>query len=126
MKTISVVLAVVFLISGMAFAGQKVKICVATNEKSPAGAVSKQAGLAPYLLFFDARGKMTDAIENPFKDKEGAGRSVAQLLGSKGVAVVVAEEFRGPIIEVMKAKDIRTVSFKGRALEAVKQVLQSK
>ena len=69
---------------------------------------------------------MTEAIENPYKDKEGAGKSVAELLGNKGVTVAVAEEFGGPIVEVMKGKGIKAVSFKGSAEEAVKKVLQPK
>jgi predicted Fe-Mo cluster-binding NifX family protein len=125
-KWYSVVLTVLFLISGLAFAAQKEKIAVAANDKIPSAAVSKQAGLAPFFIFFDGKGKMTEAIENPYKDKEGAGKSVAELLGNKGVTVVVAGELGGQIVEVMKGKGIKTVSFKGSAEEAVKQVLQPK
>jgi len=126
MKVISAVLAILFLISGLAFAEQKGKICVATQEKGSGAAVSKQVGLAPFFLFFDGKGKMTEAIENPYKDREGAGKSVAQLLSNKGVTFVVAEEFGGQIVEVMKGKGIRAVPFKGSAVEAVKKVLQPK
>jgi predicted Fe-Mo cluster-binding NifX family protein len=125
-KCFSVVLTVLFLLPGLAFAGQKEKIAVAANDKSPSAAVSKQAGLAPYFLFYDGKGKMTEAIENPYKDKEGAGKSVAELLGNKGVTVVVAGELGGQIVEVMKGKGIKAVSFKGSAEEAVKKVLQPK
>ena len=125
-KIISVTLMILFLISGLAFAAQKEKIAVAANDKIPSAAVSKQAGLAPYFLFFDGKGKMTEAIENPYKDKEGAGKSVAELLGNKGVTVVVAGELGGQIVEVMKGKGIKAVSFKGSAGEAVKKVLQTK
>jgi predicted Fe-Mo cluster-binding NifX family protein len=126
MKVISAVLTILFLISGLAFAEQKGKICVATNEKSSKAAVSKQAGLAPFFLIFDGKGKMVEAIENPYKDKEGAGKSVAELLRNKGVTVVVAEEFGGQIVEVMKGKGIKAIPFKGSAVEAVKKVLQPK
>ncbi len=125
-KVISVTLMILFLVSGLAFAAQKEKIAVAANDKIPSAAVSKQAGLAPFFLFFDGKGKMTEAIENPYKDKEGAGKSVAELLGNKGVTVVVAEEFGGQIVEVMKGKGIKAVAFKGSAEEAVKKVLQPK
>ena len=125
-KGISVTLLILFLISGLAFAAQKEKIAVAANDKIPSAAVSKQAGLAPYFLFFDGKGKMTEAIENPYKDKEGAGKLVAELLGNKGVTVVVAGELGGQIVEVMKGKGIKAVSFKGSAEEAVKKVLQPK
>jgi predicted Fe-Mo cluster-binding NifX family protein len=125
-KVISVTLMVLFLISGLVFAAQKEKIAVAANDKTPSAAVSKQAGPAPFFLFFDGKGKMTEAIENPYKDKEGAGKSVAELLGNKGVTVAVAEEFGGPIVEIMKGKGIKAVSFKGSTEEAVKKVLQPK
>ena len=125
-KVIFLTLMILFLISGLAFAAQKEKIAVAANDKIPSAALSKQAGPAPFFLFFDGKGKMTEAIENPYKDKEGAGKSVAELLGNKGVTVVMAEEFGGQIVEVMKGKGIKAVSFKGSAEEAVKKVLQPK
>ena len=126
-KGISLVVVLVMLVVAMlAFAGEKAKIAVAANDKTPSAAVSKQAGLAPFFLFFEGKGKMTEAIENPYKDKEGAGKSVAELLGNKGVTVVVAEEFGGQIVEVMKGKGIKAVSFKGSAEEAVKKILQPK
>jgi predicted Fe-Mo cluster-binding NifX family protein len=125
-KVISVTLMILFLVSGLAFAAQKEKIAVAANDKIPSAAVSKQAGLAPFFLFFDEKGKMTEAIENPYKDKEGAGKSVAELLGNKGVTVIVAEEFGGQIAEVMKSKGIKAIALKGSAEEAVKKVLQPK
>jgi predicted Fe-Mo cluster-binding NifX family protein len=126
-KGISLVVVLVMLVVAMlAFAGEKAKIAVAANDKTPSAAVSKQAGLAPFFLFFDGKGKMTEAIENPYKDKEGAGKSVAELLGNKGVTVVVAEEFGTQIVEVMKRKGIKAVSFKGSVEEAVKKVLQPK
>ena len=126
-KGISLVVVLVMLVVAMlAFAGEKAKIAVAANDKTPSAAVSKQAGLAPFFLFFEGKGKMTEAIENPYKDKEGAGKSVAELLGNKGVTVVVAEEFGGQIVEVMKGKGIKAVASKGSAEEVVKKVLQPK
>jgi predicted Fe-Mo cluster-binding NifX family protein len=125
-KVIALMLMILFLMTSLASAAQKENVAVAANDKTASAAVSKQAGLAPFFLFFDGKGKMTEAIENPFKDKEGAGRSVAELLKNKGVTVVVAEEFGGQIVEVMKAKEINAVSFKGSAEEAVKKALQPK
>ncbi len=125
-KVISVMLVIVFLLSGLAFAAQKEKIAVATDGKIPSAGVSKQAGLAPFFLFFDEKGKMTEATENPFKDKEGAGKSIAEWLKNKGATVVVAEGFGSQIVDVMKAKGIKAVAFKGSAEEAVKKALQPK
>jgi len=125
-KVLSVMAIILFLVLGLAYAAQKDKIAVAANDKIASAAVSKQAGLAPFFLFFDGKGKMTEAIENPYKDKGGAGKSVAELLGNKGVTVVVAEEFGGQIVEVMKGKGIKAVALKGSAEETVKKVLQPK
>ena len=126
-RTMSIMIVAVMLVAtAWVFAAGEEKIAVAANDKTPSAAVSKQAGLAPFFLFFDGKGKMTEAIENPYKDKEGAGKSVAELLRSKGVTIVVAEEFGGQIVEVMKGKGIKAVAFKGSAEEAVKKVLQAK
>jgi predicted Fe-Mo cluster-binding NifX family protein len=125
-KEICVMAVFLILATVCAFAGEKATIAVAANDRIPSAAVSKQAGPAPFFLFFDGKGKMTEAIENPYKDKGGAGKSVAELLGNKGVTAVVAEEFGGQIVEVMKGKGIKAVSFKGSAEEAVKKVLQTK
>jgi predicted Fe-Mo cluster-binding NifX family protein len=125
-RTCLVVVLVMLMVAMWAFAGENTKIAVAANDKLPSAAVSKQAGPAPFFLFFDGKGKMTEAIENPYKDKEGAGKSVAELLGNKGVTVVVAEGFGGPIVDLMKSKGIKAVTSKGSAEEAVKKVLQTK
>ena len=51
-KVISVTWMILFLVTGLAFAAQQEKIAVAANDKVPSAAVSKQAGLAPFLPFF--------------------------------------------------------------------------
>jgi predicted Fe-Mo cluster-binding NifX family protein len=125
-RLIVIMMVILLLATAWAFAAGREKMAVAADDKIPSAAVSKQAGLAPFFLFFDEKGKMTEAMENPFKDKEGAGKSVAELLKNKQVTVVVAEGFGGQIVEVMKSKGIKAFAFKGSAEEAVKKVLQSK
>jgi predicted Fe-Mo cluster-binding NifX family protein len=51
---------------------------------------------------------------------------VADFLASKGVTVLVAGAYGPRIVEVMKGKGIRTVTFTGTAADAVKKVLSSK
>lgn len=63
---------------------------------------------------------------NYHKGKEGVGKSVVEYLAGEGVAVVVAEEFGGPIVDLMKSKGIKAVTSKVTAEEAVKRVLQPK
>ena len=72
------------------------------------------------------KGKLLEAIENPYKNAESPGPSVVNYLAGKGAKVAVAGGFGAKIVEVMKAKDITAVSFKGSAQDAVKKVLQSK
>jgi predicted Fe-Mo cluster-binding NifX family protein len=125
-RGISVMLAILFLVSSFAFAGQKEKIAVAANDKTPAASVSSQAGRSPFFLFFDEKGKLIETIPNPYKEAESSGTAVADFLAGKGVTIVVAEGFGPKIVEVMKGKGIKAVSFKGSAEEAVKKVLQPK
>jgi predicted Fe-Mo cluster-binding NifX family protein len=122
-KFISIMLAILFMASGLVFAGEKEKIAVAANDKTPAASVGKQAGPSPFFLILDSKGKLVEAIDNPYKEG-GGGIAVADFLAGKGVTVVVAQEFGSRIVEVMKNKGIRTVAFKGSAEEAVKKLLQ--
>ena len=125
-KGISVMLTMLFLVSGIAFAGQKEKIAVAANDQTPAASISAQAGRAPFFLFFDENGKLIETMANPGKEARSSGIEVADFLASKGVTVIVAEGYGGRIVGVMKDKGIRAVAFKGSVEEAVKKVLQSK
>ena len=124
-KGISVMLTMLFLVSGLTFAGQKENIAVAANGQTPAASISAQAGRAPFFLFFDENGKLIETIANPAKNSQNSGIAVADFLAGKGVTVVVAEEFGNRIVEVMKGKGIRAIAFKGSIAEAVKKVLQS-
>ncbi len=121
-----VVVTMLMVMVVFASAAEKAKIAVAANDKVPHATISGQAGTASFFLFFDGKGKYLEAAENPYKGKEGAGKSVAEFLANKGVSVVVAEGFGGPIVDLMKSKGIKAVASKGSAEEAVKRVLQSK
>ena len=125
-KAICVMVIFLMLVSVCAIAAEKAKIAVAANDKTPQATVSGQAGAASFFLFFDGKGKFLEAAENPYKGKEGAGKSVADYLANKGVSVVVAEGFGGQIVDVMKSKGIKAVASKGTAEEAAKKVLQVK
>jgi predicted Fe-Mo cluster-binding NifX family protein len=122
-KSISVMLAILFMAFSLAFAGEKEKIAVAANDKTPAASVSKQAGPSLFFLIFDGKGNLIETIANPYKGG-GGGIAVADFLAGKGVTIVVAQEFGNRIIEVMKGKGIRAVAFTGTAEEAVKKALQ--
>jgi predicted Fe-Mo cluster-binding NifX family protein len=125
MKVISAVLAILFMASSLAFAGEKEKIAVSANDKTAAASVSKQAGPSPFFLIFDGKGKLIETIANPYKEG-GGGIAVADFLAGKGVTIVVAQGFGDKIVQVMKGKGIKAIAFKGSVEEAVKKILQSK
>ena len=124
-RVISIMLALFFMLSGLMFAGERVKIAVATSDKTPGASVSKQAGPSPFFLLFDGKGKLVEAFDNPYKEGEG-GIAITDFLAGKGVTVIVAEEFGDRIVRIMKEKGIRAIAFKGSAEEAVKKVLRAK
>jgi predicted Fe-Mo cluster-binding NifX family protein len=125
-KGISVMLTILFLVLSLACAGQKEKIAVSADGKTVTAPLSRQAGLSPFFLLFDEKGKLIEAIDNPYKEGGSAGIAVANFLASKGVRIVVAQGFGDKIVQVMKDKGIKAVAFKGSVEEAVKKVLQSK
>ena len=115
------IVTVLFIMSGVAFAGQE-KIAVAANGETPEASVSSRPGLAPFILFFDAEGKFMEAVPNPGKN----GIVVAGFLAKRGVTIVVAEGFGPIIVEIMKSEGIKPVALTGTAEVVVKEVLQGK
>jgi len=125
-KGISLLLVLFLVVSlslSVSCAGQKQKIAVSADAKTPTAPVSRQAALSPFFLLFDEKGKLIEAVDNPYKEGGSAGIPVADFLASKGVTVVVAEYFGDRIVQLMKDKGIRAVAFKGSAEEAVKKAL---
>ena len=125
-KVITVLLVALFLTSGLAFAEQKGKICVATKEKSPEAAVSDLAAQAPYLLIFDEKGNFAEAIDNPVKGKNEAGKLMIGFLVEKGVTAIIGRDYCGDIIDILKNKGISPYNVEGSAAEAAAQVAQGK
>jgi len=114
-------MTLLFVLSGVAFAGQE-KIAVVANGETPEASVSSRPGLAPFILFFDADGKFMEAVPNPGKN----GVVVAGFLAKRGVTTIVAEGFGPIIVEIMKSEGIKPVAFTGTAEVAVKEVLRAK
>lgn len=113
------------VIMGAMRTGQE-KIAVAANGDTPGAQVNAQAASSSHFLVFDQKGKLLEALKNPYNNAESHGPDVVNYLAGKGATVVVAGGFGPKIVEVMKAKEIWPVPFKGSAQEAVKKVLQTK
>jgi len=100
-------------------------IAVAASGKTASAAVSAQAGRSPYFLFFDKKGALVEAADNPYKDAGNAGIPALDFVASRGAKVLVAEGFGPKIVDVMRDKGIRPVEFKGNAQDAVRKALSS-
>jgi predicted Fe-Mo cluster-binding NifX family protein len=100
-------------------------IAVAASGKTASAAVSAQAGRSPYFLFFDKKGALVEAADNPYKDAGNAGIPALDFVASRGAKVLVAEGFGPKIVDVMREKGIRPFEFKGSAQDAVRKVLSS-
>lgn len=64
-----------------------------------------------------------EALDNPYKDAANAGMPAIDFLASKGAKVIVAEGFGSRIADVIKGKGMRSVEFKGSAIDAAKKAL---
>ena len=124
LKKISLMILVIpFLMMSFVYASQKERIAVAADKKMPDAEVSSQAGRSSFFLLFDDKGTFLEAISNPYTDAKSRGIAVADFLAAKGVTVVVAGSFGDRVTEGLKNKKIRSVTFKGKAADAVKKIL---
>jgi predicted Fe-Mo cluster-binding NifX family protein len=121
------ILSMIFLLTGLVYAGDQGKIAVAAEGKTAAAKVSGVAARSPYFLIFDGSGKFLEAADNPYKGaKGGAGTSVVPFLAQKGATLIVAGEFGENMTQAMKGKGMRYLEFKGSAEEALKKVVEAK
>ena len=112
-------------VMGNAANTEKIKIAVASGDKTAKASVSDKAAKCPYYLIFDSKGEMTEVIDNPYGGaSRGAGPSAANFLAQKGVTIVIAGNFGSKMINILKNKGITHFEFKGRVDEAVKRVLK--
>ncbi len=125
MKRSAALLVLVLLAFPLAaLAAGSASIGVAAEGKDPSSRVSGVAARAPYFLLFDGKGTLVEAVANPHKDvRGGAGTQVVDLLAGKGVKAVVAGEFGPRMIDAMKGRGMRYLTFQGSATDAVKTAL---
>jgi predicted Fe-Mo cluster-binding NifX family protein len=127
-KLIASVITALLVLFGAPLLAQQAKsdlVAVAASGKTASAAVSAQAGRSPYFLFFDRKGALVEAADNPYKDAGSAGIPALDFVASKGAKVLVAEGFGPKIVDVLREKGIRPVEFKGSAQDAVRKVLSS-
>ena len=89
-------------------------------------AAAKSGKSALDSLRFDEKGGLTGGIETPSRDdRNKIWNSMLGFLSSKGITVVVAEQFGYEIVREMKERGITCIEFKGKSVDAVHKALQS-
>ena len=103
---------------------EQVIIAVASDGETFEAAVSHVAARGPYFLIVDSKGKLLEAVDNPYKDtRGGAGVSVANFLAKKNVTIIIAGNFGNKMIDALKSLEIAYFEFEGIVEEAVRKIL---
>ena len=122
-------LAILLLCAVMVNAAEpeKIKIAVASSDKTVTASVSNEAAKCPYYLIFDNEEKLTEVIDNPYGDASGgAGPSAANFLARRGVTIVVAGNFGSKMLNALENNGITHFRFKGSVGNAVKMALEGR
>ena len=87
-----------------------------------ANAAGRSGKSALDSLRFDEKGGLIGGVETPPKEgREKVWNSWLDFLTSKGVAVVVAEQFGYEIIKEMKKRRMTCIEFKGKTVDGAKK-----
>ena len=125
LKIIIVLITCVLMFQPYVRGEEKVIIAVASDGETLKAAVSQIAARCPYFLIVDSKGKLLEAIENPYKDTRGsAGVSVVNFLAEKNVTIVIAGNFGNKMKDALKAQGIAHFEFEGIAEKALRKILK--
>jgi len=104
---------------------EKIIIAVAADGETLEDSVSHVAARCPYFLIVDSKGKLSEVVENPYKDNRGgAGVSAANFLAGRNVTVVVAGSIGNKMRDALEAQEITYCEFEGSIEEAVREILE--
>jgi len=127
LRILIVLITFVLLFQPHVMGEEKIIIIVASEGETLKANVSDTAARCPYFLIVDNKGKLLEAVENPYKDTRGrAGVSAANFLAEKNVTIVIAGNFGNKMIAALKTQEIAYFEFKGIAEEAVKKILEKR
>jgi predicted Fe-Mo cluster-binding NifX family protein len=125
MRIFIVLMTFVLLFQPHAIGDEKVIIAVASDGETLKAAVSQTAARCLYFLIVDSKGKLLEAVENPYKDtRGGAGVSAANFLAEKNVTIVVAGNCGNKMKDALEAQEMVFFDFEGLGEEAIKKILE--
>ena len=104
---------------------KKTIIAIASDGKTLETTVSHIAARCPYFLFVDSKGKLLEAVENPYKNNSsGAGVAVTNFLAEKNVTLVIAGNFGPKMKDMLKSQEIAYVTSEGIVRKTIKKILK--
>lgn len=102
------------------------KIVVASTGEAKNAAISQQMGRALFFLFFDEKGNLLEAAENPARGLSGGvSQSVSSFLTSKGVTHIIAGDIGNKMKQALKNSNIQYIQKTGTVSAAVQELIQS-
>ena len=118
-----------FIFGGLLIVGaqgkEPIKIAVASDGETVDSQVGEKAARCRWLLFFDEEGKLTETLENPYRDERGgAGTSCAELLAENKITVFVAGFVGNKMAAALERNNITFVPFTGTVKDAIEHVLE--
>ena len=125
LRILIVLITFVLLLQPHVMGEEKVLIAVASDGETLKANVSQTAARCPYFLIVDSKGKLLEAVENPYKDtRGGAGVSAANFLAEKNVTVVIAGNCGSKMKNALEAQEITFFKFVGIVEEAIQKILE--
>ena len=104
---------------------EKTLLAVASDGDTLKASVSHMAARCPYFLIVDNKGKLLEAVENPYKDtRGGAGVLVVNFLAEKNVTIIIAGNFGDKMRDALEAHKIAYFEFEGTAEKAIRKILK--
>ena len=125
LRVSSVLIAFALIFQPHLMGEEKVIIAAASDGETLKATVSHTAARCPYFLIVDSKGKLLEAVENPYQDtKGGAGVSAANFLAEKNVTVVIAGNCGRKMKNALEAQEITFFKFVGIVEEAIQKILE--
>jgi len=125
LRVSSVLIAFALIFQPHLMGEEKVIIAVASDGETLKATVSHTAARCPYFLIVDSKGKLLEAVENPYQDtRGGAGVSAANFLAEKNVTVVIAGNCGSKMKNALEAQEITFFKFVGIVEEAILKILE--
>lgn len=101
------------------------KIAIAADRDTIESRVENQGARCIWFLFFDEKGMLIEALENPYKqEKGGAGISSANFLAQKEITIFVAGNVGDKMRSALESNEITFIAFSGSVKDAITHVLE--